>query len=108
MCQRNEHDFTSLIGRLLTEGWTWLHDPPSEAELNHWLRVGRAHHVLQRKRRTTNGLIRHYVSLLRAKHESAPANFDRRVGYVGEWSAWEVVDNPYENPWSLRDIERWI
>lgn len=108
MCPRNEHEFTKLIGKLLSDGWTWLHAPPSEDQLTRWLRLGRAETVLVRKRRTTQGLIHHHITLLRAKHESAPFKYDRRVHFVGEWSAWETVHDPNEVHWSWRDIERWI
>lgn len=108
MRQRNEYDFTALIGSLLSDGWFWVHDPPSEDDLAHWLRLGRAECVMVKKRRTTRGLVSHYGSLLRAKRESAPLQYDRRVTYAGEWSAWETVDDPREIPWTFRDIERWI
>ena len=105
MPQKNEYDFTALVGKLLTRGWSWVHGPPSEEQLRQWLVIGRAEAVLGRQRRTTDGLVQHRLTLLRAKHESAPLKYDRRVAYVGEWSAWEVVKNPYRNPWTIKDIE---
>lgn len=108
MCPRNEYEFSRLIGSLLSDGWTWLHNPPSEAQLKTWVSLGRAETVLEKTRKTTRGLVRHYASLLRAKHESAPLKYDKRVHYVGEWSAWEIVNDPNENPWTWRDAERWI
>lgn len=101
MCSKNEHDFASLIGGLLTTGWTWSDDPPTETQLLRWAAVGRAEYVLEKKKETTTGRVRRRLSLLRAKHESAPRAYHSKIRYVSEWSAWETVEDPSETPWTF-------
>lgn len=94
---RNIRDFTELVCECLSQGWQYTHGQPSEADLQHWARLGRATGMFVQPTTDPMHLKSQSLHLIRCKEPSAVLAGYRRLYRVGLWTAW-VEDHCGEVP----------